>query len=143
MPFLRCGRQWARSIRISPVFNIMTLDAATSISLLPVKVAATLTAALGVLSTHPRRDRPLRRDVMPVRQRAREIGIRMALGANSGAVVRLIAGQGLHWTAIGLALGLGAAFGVARLIAGFLCRHQPDRSDGVRGDYAVAGLRRP
>jgi putative ABC transport system permease protein len=102
------------------LFSIMTLDAATSISLLPVKVAATLTAVLGVLA--------LILGVIGlygvmsylVRQRTREIGIRMALGARSGTVVRLIAGQGIHWTAIGLALGLGAAFGVARLIAGFL-----------------------
>jgi predicted permease len=102
------------------LFSIMTLDAATSISLLPVKVAATLTAVLGVLA--------LILGVIGlygvmsylVRQRTREIGIRMALGARSGTVVRLIAGQGIHWTAIGLALGLGAAFGMARLIAGFL-----------------------
>jgi putative ABC transport system permease protein len=102
------------------IFGVVTLDAATSISLLPVKVAATLTAALGVLA--------LILGVIGlygvmsylVRQRTREIGIRMALGAHSGAVVRLIAGQGVRWTAIGLALGLGAAFGVARLIAGFL-----------------------
>jgi predicted permease len=102
------------------VFNIMTLDAATSISLLPVKVAATLTAALGVLALILGAIGLYGVMSYLVRQRAREIGIRMALGANSGAVVRLIAGQGLHWTAIGLALGLGAAFGVARLIAGFL-----------------------
>jgi hypothetical protein len=102
------------------IFGVVTLDAATSISLLPVKVAATLTAALGVLA--------LILGVIGlygvmsylVRQQTREIGIRMALGAHAGAVVRLIAGQGIHWTAIGLALGLGAAFGVARLIAGFL-----------------------
>lgn len=102
------------------IFSIMTLDAATSISLLPVKVAATFTTALGVLALILGAIGLYGVMSYLVRQRTREIGIRMALGAHSGAVVRLIAGQGLHWTAIGLALGLGAAFGVARLIAGFL-----------------------
>jgi ABC-type antimicrobial peptide transport system permease subunit len=46
--------------------------------------------------------------------------MKVAVVAISGASVRLIAGQRLYWTAIGLALGSSAAFGVARLIAGFL-----------------------
>ena len=103
-----------------PIFGVMTLDEATSVSFLPVKVAASLTAALGglalVLGTIGLYG------VMSyiVRQRTRELGIRIALGARAGAVVRLITRQGMLWTAIGLALGLGAAFGVAKLIAGFL-----------------------
>lgn len=103
-----------------PIFGVMTLDEATSVSFLPVKVAASLTAALGglalVLGTIGLYG------VMSyiVRQRTRELGIRIALGARAGAVVRLITRQGMRWTAIGLALGLGAAFGVAKLIAGFL-----------------------
>ena len=102
------------------LFSVMTLDAATSISLLPVKVAATLTATLGVLALILGSIGLYGVMSYLVRQRTREIGIRMALGAHAVAVVRLIAGQGMHWTAIGLALGLAAAFGVAKLIAGFL-----------------------
>jgi putative ABC transport system permease protein len=102
------------------VFSIMTLDAATSISLLPVKVAATLTAALGILALILGAIGLYGVMSYLVRQRTREIGIRMALGAHAGAVVRLITRQGMRWLGIGLALGLAASFGVARLIAGFL-----------------------
>ena len=53
-------------------------------------------------------------------QRTREIGIRMALGAERGTVVGLVTGHGMRWTGIGLVVGLAASFAVAKLIAGFL-----------------------
>jgi predicted permease len=51
-----------------------------------------------------------------VAQRSREIGIRMALGAARGEVVRMVLWSGLRIVAVATALGLAAAFGGARLI---------------------------
>ena len=51
-----------------------------------------------------------------VSQRTHEIGIRMALGANRGNVLRLILRQGMVLTIIGIALGLGSAFVVTKYL---------------------------
>jgi predicted permease len=55
-----------------------------------------------------------------VRRRTREIGIRMALGARSGGVLRLVAAQGLAVAGIGLAIGFALALAVSRFAASFL-----------------------
>lgn len=55
-----------------------------------------------------------------VSQRRREIGIRMALGAQPGAVVSMLVGQGLVVALAGLAIGIAAALAVTRLLAGVL-----------------------
>jgi putative ABC transport system permease protein len=55
-----------------------------------------------------------------VSQRTHEIGIRLALGAQLGDVLRLIVGQGMALAGVGLAIGLAAAFGVTRLLRSVL-----------------------
>src|SRR5712664_1797574 len=49
-----------------------------------------------------------------VRQRTAEIGVRMTLGAGPGQIFKLIVGQGLRLTAVGVAAGLIAAFALTR-----------------------------
>jgi ABC-type antimicrobial peptide transport system permease subunit len=55
-----------------------------------------------------------------VRRRTREIGIRMALGARPGTVLRMVLGQGLVLTGVGLAIGLAIAVGLGRFTASLL-----------------------
>jgi putative ABC transport system permease protein len=55
-----------------------------------------------------------------VSQRTQEIGIRMALGARAGDVLKLIIGQGFILTLLGIALGLAGAMGLTRLIEAML-----------------------
>jgi putative ABC transport system permease protein len=69
-----------------------------------------------------------------VTQRTREIGVRMALGATSGGVVRLMLWQGLRPAALGMVVGLAIAAAVSRTIQGLLYEvrpHDPSTLIGV------------
>jgi ABC-type antimicrobial peptide transport system permease subunit len=53
-------------------------------------------------------------------QRTHEIGLRMALGATRADILRLIANDGLRMVVVGLALGLGTALAVSRILKALL-----------------------
>jgi len=55
-----------------------------------------------------------------VEQRTQEIGIRLALGANTGDVRRMVIRQGMRLAVVGLMIGLASSFGLARVIANLL-----------------------
>ena len=72
-----------------------------------------------------------------VTERQREIGIRMALGADRSRVLSMVLQQGLSTTVIGLVLGVGGALGLTRLASSLLFEVKP--SDPLTF-VAVAGM---
>jgi predicted permease len=93
-------------------------QAGTRFSLLLIGVFAVIAALLagvglyGVLAT-------------VVRQRTAEIGVRMALGAHPARIFKLVVGQGLRLSAVGIAAGLIAAFALTRLMTTMLVGIKP------------------
>lgn len=73
-----------------------------------------------------------------VSQRTREIGVRMAMGAGRGDVMKLIMRQGLFVTSIGLSIGIAAALGAARLLSSLLYGIRPD--DPATIVLVIAGM---
>jgi predicted permease len=74
-----------------------------------------------------------------VTQRSREIGVRMALGASGGKVLRMVVGRGLLLTAIGLLLGAGASWGLTGLMRGMLYGVRPTDPATFAGVAALLG----
>jgi predicted permease len=61
-----------------------------------------------------------------VRQRTREIGVRMALGAGEARVLRMVLAGGLRLTSLGIGLGMGGAFLCSRALAAAVEGVKPD-----------------
>jgi putative ABC transport system permease protein len=78
-----------------------------------------------------------------VNQQTREIGIRMAMGAQAGRVLGLVVGQGMRLAAAGLILGLIVAFAAMRVLSSLLfgvSAHDPLTFGGVSLVLALAAV---
>jgi putative ABC transport system permease protein len=103
-----------------PIYDAMTLDERIAAAISRPRFnaallgafagAALLLAAIGVYGVLS----------YSVSSRMREIGVRLALGADASRVIRLILGEGLRLAALGAAIGIVASIAAARLIQGVL-----------------------
>jgi putative ABC transport system permease protein len=90
-------------------------------------IAATMALVLGIIGIY---------GVISytVSQRMREIGIRLALGAQGGDVLQMVLTQGAKMALVGVAIGIGAAFALTRLMTNLLfgvTAHDPVTFAGV------------
>jgi len=103
-----------------PVVGVMVGDENMAIPYWGPRVAAGMATTFGILALVLATMGLYSVMMYVVSQRTREIGIRMALGANMRDVLRMIVSQGMRMVIIGLALGLTGAFALTRLFASLL-----------------------
>jgi ABC-type antimicrobial peptide transport system permease subunit len=97
-----------------------TLEEHIGASLLPQRIAAGILGGFGVVALLLASIGLYAVVAFAVAQRTREIGIRVALGAHSGEVLRLMLRQGMTLGGIGLLIGVPLAIVGAKLVSGFL-----------------------
>jgi predicted permease len=106
--------------RSIPLLDVMPLTQAIGTSLIPLKAAATVAGIFGLLGLLLSAIGIFGVVNFSVAQRTREIGIRMALGAQRVDVFKLIIGQGMRLALAGVFIGLLASVAVTRLLASLL-----------------------
>jgi len=103
-----------------PLLSTMPLTEHMKMSLLPERVGATIAGVFGLVGVALAAIGIFGLLSYSVTQRTREIGVRMALGAQQRDVRRMILLQGLKVTLAGVVVGLVAAFAVTRLLVSLL-----------------------
>jgi len=103
-----------------PLASVRTMEevydksvARTSFTLVMLGIAGAMALVLGIIGIY---------GVISytVSQRMREIGIRLALGAQRGDVLQMVLKQGAKMALVGVAIGIGAAFALTRLMTNLL-----------------------
>jgi predicted permease len=102
------------------VFNTETMEEHVNKSLLVPRLCATLLAVFGAVGLTLATVGLYGVMNYSVRRRTREIGIRMALGAHTGSILRMVIAQGLTLAAVGLVAGLSIALTLSRFTASLL-----------------------
>jgi predicted permease len=103
-----------------PVSDVRTLRAQVQFASVNQRIAGTFVGAFGILALVLAAVGIYGVIGYTTRQRTREIGIRMALGAQRVQVLQLVLGQGLRLTFIGLAVGLVLSLALTRFLSSLL-----------------------
>ncbi len=123
-----------------PFYEVSTLRAAISLAVWEPRLYAWLMGAYSIIALAIAAVGIYGVMAYRVEQRTQEIGIRMALGAPQGAVLRMVVGQGMRLTVLGLGIGLAAAFAVTRLMAGMLFGVDPNDPPTFIGITVILAL---
>ncbi|MBI3130795.1 MAG: ABC transporter permease [Acidobacteria bacterium] len=120
-PFLALMRGIVRDVDpYLPVNELRTMKQHFRLALFPARTGALLLGIFGFLALTLATTGIYGVMAFDSTQRRREIGIRMALGAQIREVVGLIVAQGMRVVCLGLAIGLALAWGLARLLSSLL-----------------------
>jgi putative ABC transport system permease protein len=126
-----------------PVADLRTMTNQMGIALFPARLGGVTLGLFGILGMILAAVGIYSVMAYSVTQRTREIGIRVALGANWGQVVRMVVKRGMGLVGIGVALGLAAALGTSSFMAGLLygvSALDPATFIGVPGTLCVVAL---
>jgi predicted permease len=102
-----------------PVYDVQTMEEISSASMMSQRFPTILLGAFAVLALLLASSGIYGVISYLMTQRVREIGIRLALGAEKQDVLRMVLGQGLRMAAAGIAIGIAAALVLARLLSSF------------------------
>jgi predicted permease len=123
-----------------PVFNIHTLAQQKDGSLALQRMAATLLSGFGALGLLLAAVGIYGVIAYSVSRRTREIGVRLALGAQLADVLLMVLRQGLYLVALGTVIGLACAFTASRVLRGFLYNVNPADPATFLGVVCVLAL---
>jgi hypothetical protein len=103
-----------------PIYRVRTMEEELAREIAPRRFSATLLGSFAALALLLAGTGLYALIAYLVAQRTRELGIRVALGAGRGAVLRLVLREGLVLVLAGIALGLAGAFALTRVVASLL-----------------------
>ncbi len=103
-----------------PVFDVRTMENHLGLAMLPARLAGGALGLFGLLGLTLAAVGIYGVTAYSVARRTREIGIRVALGAGRGRVVRTVLGSGVRLTLLGVAIGVATSLGVAGFLRDLL-----------------------